>query len=165
MYFFKVPCLYSIGPSVTLMFVCLFVFSLTRNLFISVTRSCWRSVLSCRRELMSYSESSPIAQRHPLNNQAPLHVPSLQCKPSFDTVTPVIFGEAALASQDNCVPNYLFGDSPQRLDDCICVSHKSYKVSSAVSHYFTTVILYFERTCTLCSEYCLAYQPTFGVCF
>lgn len=64
-------------------------FFCARNLFISATKSCWRSVPSCRREWTSYSETWPIARRPlPLNGRAPPHAPSPQCRRLFDTVWP-----------------------------------------------------------------------------
>lgn len=98
-------------------------FFLARNLFISATRSCWRSALSCRREWTSYSERWPTA-RPPLppNGRALQRAPSRRCRPSFDTTQPSrrshnparwchrpVISRPHLAPRRTCAPNCLFG--------------------------------------------------------
>lgn len=106
--------------------------SISRNRFISATRTCWPNVPSCRKEWMSCSEKSPTAQPHrPLSAPAPPHAPSLQCSPLFESFL------------DLCTT--LVTDHPDALihHDSFDTSHRSSSTrEGSVSHSFTAASLY-----------------------
>lgn len=111
-----------------------FIFPLARSLFISATRSCWQSALSCRREWTSFSERWPIAQpRRRLSGQGPPRAPSLQCRPLFDKTPPPQLLDPTEESQRTSAPNL-------------------------VMHHICTLP---PKTCNQSSVYCWLYRPTF----
>lgn len=113
--------------------------SLSRSLFTSVTRICWRNAPSYRKEWMSYSGKSPTAQPHRLRSgPAPPHAPSLQCRPLFESIpTPQVL-EAAQTCVTTLVTEHI--DALIHVD-CIYTSHRSCSREWCVSRSFTAAIL------------------------